>query len=341
MTGVVTGRDGSRPVVAVVGAGGTIAMEGAHPFDWVDYGDTGIVNPIGTVLDRLGTLLPDVEVVPVPFRTIGSTAIGLSDWRELLAVVADLCKTRPDLAGIVVTHGTATLEETAWFLDLTLDIAPTVVLVGAQRPPNTSGSDAGANLRAAMALAAAPQARDCGVLVVMDGHVFAARDVSKVTNFELSAFQALEFGPLGRVEADGQVTLRRRPVRSAARQRFDVSGLDALPRVDVTMSYAGADGTAIDAFRAAGAQGIVSAGLPPGRCTPAERQALIQAVRSGVVVVQSSRAAWGTVPVQAYNVACGILTAGDLQPNKARIALSLALTVTKDPQGIQDILLGV
>lgn len=321
--------------VAIIGAGGTIAMEGRHPFDWVDYGDSGIVNPIGTVLDRLGPLLPDVEVIPVPFRTIGSTAIGWPDWRELLTVIADLCRERPDLDGIIVTHGTASLEETAWFLDLTVDVAPTVVLVGAQRPPNTSGSDAGANLRAAMAVAAAPEARDSGVLVVMDNHVFAARDVAKVTNFALSAFQALEFGPLGRVEADGTVALRRRPVRSAARRRFDLAGRETLPRVDVVLSYAGADGTAVEAFRAAGAEGIVSAGFAPGRCAPAERQALIEAVRNGVVVVQSSRAAWGPVPVQDYNVAVGILSAGDLSPQKARIALALALTTTRDPQEIQ------
>jgi L-asparaginase len=252
-------------------------------------------------------------------------------------LISEICARNLD--GVVVTHGTATLEETAWFLELALDVAPPVVLVGAQRPPNTLGSDAAVNLRAAMAVAACRAARGLGVLVVMDNHVYLARDVAKVTNFELSAFRSLEFGPIGRVEADGTVSLRRSAFRSGPRQRVDVRGIDEPPRVDVSFSYAGADGIAIDAFRHAGAAGIVSAGFAPGRCTGAERRALVEAVRSGIIVVQASRAAWGAVPVQRYNVADGILSAGDLSPQKARIALMLALTTTRDSRRIQDLLL--
>jgi L-asparaginase len=313
----------------VVGAGGTIAMVGRSAYDWVEYGESGQVRPVAEVVCELQPLLDGVELEMISFRAVASTGIAWRDWMELGRLVRDLAATRPDAHGIVITHGTASLEDTAWFLDLVVQCRMPVVLVGAQRPPNTAGSDAAPNLRAALAVAVAPQARELGVLVVMDNYIYSARDVSKTANFALDAFEAGEFGPLGRVDADGTVVLRRRPSLPNPRAAPLASALacDSPPRVDLALSHAGADGTAINAFVQAGARAIVSVGMPPGRCTPAEREALREAVAAGVLVVQSSRAPRGAVVAQQYNRADGILSGGDLAPNKLRILLMAALSV--------------
>lgn len=332
----------SRRRVAVIGTGGTFAMHARHPFDWVEYGESGVVHPIEALVPQLDQLGLDVEVVSISFRMIGSTGIVPQDWCELAALIERTAHADGRIDGFVVTHGTATLEETAWFLQLALAIRQPVVVTGAQRPQNTAGSDAQANLRAALAVAAAPQAAGCGTLVVMDGMVFAARDVTKAASFELHAFEALPFGPLGRVDPDGSVVLRRCVTRAGGQRLLHPPAAHrALPRVDLTVSYAGADGAAIDGLLAAGTRGIVSIGLAPGRPANGERAALKRAVEQGVVVVQAARAARGVVPPQAFLQRDGILAGGDLAPPKLRILLMLILaqTPTADAAEIQRLLL--
>lgn len=322
-----------RPRIAVIGTGGTFAMHGRHRFDWIEYADSGVIHPIDDLLQRLGELVPHVEIVSVPFRSLGSVSIGPRDWLELATLIRDTAASDPALTGFVITHGTATLEETAWFLDLVLEIDQPVVLTGAQRPANTDGSDAAANLRGAVALAAAQDSRGAGVLVAMGGLFFAARDVTKAASFELAAFEAAPYGPLGRIDADAGVVWRRRVFRDQASARqvprfasiLDAATSTVLPRVDIAMSYAGADGAAIKAFVAAGARGIVSAGFAPGRPASGERAALCDAVAAGVVVVQATRAPRGAVPKQRFLAADGIVAGGDLSPQKLRIALMLIL----------------
>jgi L-asparaginase len=173
----------------------------------------------------------------------------------------------------------------------------------------------------------------------MNGHVYSARDVSKLSNHGLDAFAALEFGPLARVEADGSITLARLLPPRALPPFPLPSG--PLPRVDIAFSYAGADGAAIDAYVAAGARGIICAGFPPGRSTPGERAAAVRAVKAGVTVVQSSRALMGRVPLQRYNEADGILSGGGLSPHKARILLMLALANGMSATDLQAALLAI
>jgi L-asparaginase len=323
--------EGQRPRIAVIGTGGTFAMHGRHRFDWIEYADSGVIHPIDDLLQSLGDLAPAAEIVPIPFRSLGSVSIGPADWLELAKLIRDTAAADPSLTGFVVTHGTATLEETAWFLDLTLSLDQPVVLTGAQRPANTDGSDAAANLRGAMAVAAEPQSRGAGVLVAMGGSVFGARDVTKAASFELAAFEAPPYGPLGRIDADARVVYRRRMLvgDAALKPRFarvlDEAG--PLPRVDVSMSYAGADGAAIRAFTLAGARGIICAGLTPGRAASGERAAMAEAVEAGVVVVQSTRSPRGLVPPQRFLAADGLFAGGDLSPQKLRIALMLLLAV--------------
>lgn len=307
-------------------------MVGAHPFDWVDYGDSGIVRPVDQVIAGMDFGLPEVEVVPVPFRMLPGTGITPAHWFDLAAEVRRIAGL---VQGVVITHGTATLEDTAFFLRASLDPQVSVVVCGSQRPPNTASSDAVSGLRNALVAAAeAPP----GVHVVMDGKLFSPDDVTKTANHALDAFEAPEFGPLGRIEAGGRLSLRRLP--RPAPHVFDLGGIDpeTLPRVDLVQTYPGADGVVIDALVAAGTRGIVNAGFPPGRATPSERTALLRAVGQGVTVVQSSRAFRGHVPVQAYNTADGILSGGSLSASKARILLMLALATRLETARLQSLL---
>ena len=316
----------ARPRVALVATGGTLASQGAHPLDVQDYAASG--RPIldaQAILAGLPLLQELAEILPVPFSTIPSTALTFADWRRLVAVLTDLARTTPDLAGIVITHGTSTLEETAYLLSLTLPFDLPVVITGAQRPFTGLSTDAFMNLVAAVRVASSPQARGLGVLVVLNDEIHAAREVTKTSNGRLQTFQSPGLGVLGHADADA-IALWRRPTRLLpVDQRIDITGLAALPRVDVVYSVAGGDGVAVPAFVAAGAAGIVVAGLAPGAATPAERAALEAAIGQGVVVLMSSRAGSGRVFATSRYVQAGFLHAADLNPQKARIALMLAL----------------
>ena len=271
----------------------------------------------------------------MPFRSVGSTAIGPAEWLELAAIIHRLAAERPQIAGFVITHGTATLEETAYFLHLTLKTDKTVVLVGAQRPASALGSDAGMNLLGAVRTALAPSARGLGVLTVLNDEIQSAREVTKTSTYRLQTFRSPDFGALGHIDGDGVHIYRRPSRRHAPDTEFEVAGLAGLPRVDIAYSYAGSDGAVVDALVAAGARGIVSAGLAPGIPTPLERAALERARDGGVAIVQSSRAGSGRVALRRYLEEAGMIAADNLNPQKARILLMLGLTRTQDVAGLR------
>jgi L-asparaginase len=321
----------SQPKVAVIGTGGTIASQGLGPLDTQDYGSSG--RPMlhaEEIVAGVPALAEVAEIIPIRFKAIPSTAIGWDDWRALHACIAATKAAHPDLAGIVVTHGTATLEETAYLLSLTLPDDLPVMVTGAQRPFSGLSSDAQMNLVAAVRVAGDPQSRGLGVLVVLNDEIHAAREVTKTSTGRLQTFRSPDFGALGHVDAD-RISHWRRPMRLLApADRFDITRVETAPRVDITYSYAGADGVAVHAFRAAGAQGIVSATLAPGSPTPDERAALAEAVQAGLIVVLSSRAGSGrTFPSLRY-AGQGMIQADNLNPQKARVLLMLALTRSRD-----------
>src|SRR5215510_7328458 len=260
----------ARPIVAAIGCGGTISSLGRDSLDVLDYPDFGSKLPIEEVVGRVAEVARLAEVVAVPFRSVGSTAIGPPEWLQLVATIHRLAKERPDLAGFVIPHGTATLEETAYFLHLTLKTDKTVVVVGAQRPASALGSDAGMNLFGAVRVALAPAVRGLGVLVSLNDEIHSAREATKTSTYRLQTFRSPDFGLLGHIDGDGVQIYRRPWRRHAPDTEFDVTGLASLPRVDIAYSYGGADGAIVDALVAAGARGIVSAGLAPGIPTPRE-----------------------------------------------------------------------
>ncbi len=324
------------PRVAVIGTGGTVSSVARHSLDLYEYMDYGRKQEADELVGRFPEVAEQADVVSVRFRAISSSAISPKDWLALNEEVHAVVTREQPLDGVVITHGTATLEETAYFLNLTLKVALPVVLVGAQRPSNALGTDAGMNLLNAVRVAGAPEARGLGVLVLLNDEVQAAREVTKTSTHRLEAFRSPDLGMLGYADPDGRVAIYRRPARRHAPDtEFDVRGVADLPRVDIAWSYAGADGAAIHAFVAAGARAIVSAGVAPGLTTPAETDALLGARRKGVLVVQSSRAGSGRVLPRTVLGDRGFVAADNLNPQKARVLAMLALTVTEDAAEVQ------
>jgi L-asparaginase len=325
----------ARKRIAVIGCGGTISSIARSSLDVLDYPETGCKLAVGEVLARTPELDGFAECVPIPLRAVGSSAVGPQEWRELAELVGRTLEDDPETAGFVLPHGTGTLEETAYALHLVLKTDRPVVLVGAQRPASAVSSDAGMNLVAAVRTATCEAARGLGVLVVLNDEIHGAREVTKTSTYRLHTFRSPDFGALGHVDGDAVVFYRSPTRRHTETSAFDIEALTAAPRVDVAYSYAGADGAAVEAFVAAGAKGIVSAGFAPGIPAPREREALERAARAGVVVVQASRVGSGRVARRAYLREQGIVGADNLNPQKARILLSLALTKTGDPEHIQ------
>jgi L-asparaginase len=332
--GLAAGHGAGLPKVAFIGTGGTISSLGRDALDILDYTATDRRLDAGAILDAVPELATVASVIPVPFRAVPSPAIGFAEWRDLVRLCARLADEHPDLAGIVIGHGTATLEETAYALSLTLTVDLPVVLVGSQRPMSALSTDAKLNLVAAVRTAAAPESRGRGVLVVLNDEIQAAREVTKTSVARLQTFRTPDFGVLGHVDGDTVRYYRRSERATAPGTPFDIRDRPALPRVDIAYGYADADGTAVRAFLAAGARGLVSAGLAPGMTPPAEAEALEAAAADGIVVVMSTRAGSGVVPLTTRLRSRGILSADNLTPQKARILLALALTVTHEPDAV-------
>ena len=337
-----------RRRVAVVTTGGTIDSLGADRLDLAAYLETGNRLEPGALVASVAPELAQVaDAVEVPFRRLRAHAMTDVDLADLADLVRGLLGGTTGTAGtadaadaadgVVITHGTNTLEETAWLLHLVLDTTAPVVLTGAMRPASALGADGPLNLVSAVRLAASPHVERQGVLVLLDDTIHGARDVTKSNTLRTSAFADGAAGPLGWVDGDGAVVLAHIPGRGwQTPGRFAVVDLRALPRVDVLVTYQGADGALIDAAVAAGARGIVSAGTGAGYPTPLEVEALERAAQHGVAIVQASRVPAGRVPPVPSLAARGFVAAGDLRPWKARILLRLALAAgITDPTALQ------
>lgn len=323
------------PRIALVSTGGTIDSLGADRLDLAWYTETRRRLPEGALLESLPELAGIAEVCDVPFPRAPSYELTPGAWARLAREVQTQIDAGAD--GVVITHGTNTIEETAFLLSLTVRCDVPVVLVGAMRPANALGSDGALNLLQAVRLAVSEVARGHGVLVLLNDTVFAARDVGKRATFRTDAFWAGDLGPLGYVDADGQVDIRHRHMRNAA-PLFGIAEVASMPRVDIVVSYVGADGALIDASVAAGARGIVSAGTGAGRPTAAEAAALDRAAERGVVVCQSTRVATGRVSRSPRIRASARVVTGSMQAWQARIALGLCLTRAAEPEAVQELL---
>ncbi len=322
--------------IAVIGTGGTISTPARGELDMHEYGEFARPLEVDALLAGFSRVLAGHEPLAMPFRAMDSALMDPPTWLELHRHVTRAAGSDESIAGVVVTHGTSTLEETAYFLHLTLKVRLPVVLVGSQRPLHALGSDAGNNLLDALRVAGSPAARGLGVLVVMNGEIHSAREVAKSSNFSLQAFRTPDYGILGRVEPDGTVAIYRRPARRHAPDtEFDVGARDDLPAVEIVYSYAGASGLPVAALVEGGCRGIVFAGMPPGRASPAQSVELARAARSGVLVVQCSRAGSGRIVPRSGDRANAFVAADNLNPQKARVLAMLALAHGADREAIE------
>ena len=324
------------PRVVVMGTGGSIATLGKHELDFVDYPDTLKLLAADELVEQVPWLKSVAEVVPIGFRALGSSRLSMQDWIDLNGALFDGLETDPVPDGIVVTHGTATLEETAFFLHLVLKTSVPVVLVGAMRPTTSIASDAHLNLLNAVRVAATPEAHGMGVLVVMDGTIHSARDVTKGSNWRVGTFESPLWGPLGMVWPNGRVELHRRPAKkhtASSELELTSRGIGRIPIVDIVTCYAGADRASVDAAIARSVDGIVLNGLPPGVAALGQQEAVRAAVGRGIAVVQASRAL-GAVILRTESQR-GLVSANDLSAHKARILAMLALRQRKDLAWLQ------
>jgi L-asparaginase len=331
----------------------------------------------GTISNRMGGRLSAEELVQsMPtvgryvraeaeqFANTSSSEISLEQWLQLARRLNDLYRQDADLAGIVVTSGTDTLEELAYFLNLTVRDSRPVVVVGSMRNPSTLGYEGAANLLEGFRVAADPASRNKGVLVVMNDEINAAREVTKTDALRLQTFQSRGYGILGVVDSDRIVYYREVVKRHTAKSEFDLGGVTALPRVDIVLVYQGATGDVIKSIVDAGAKGIVVAAAGAGATAPGQSEGFQYAASKGVVLVMATRTGSGRVaarmtmpasttppgPAGGGQAVGGTgaaaaqprqarlpfpVAAEDLTPLKARVLLMLALTKTQDAAVIQ------
>lgn len=310
----------SAQKLLVLGTGGTIAGSAASATGQ-SYA-AGEISLDAMIADIRGLGLT-VELVPNPIARIGSQDIGWEQWDALHKEIA-AAQANPDIAGVIITHGTDTAEETAFLLDLTLDAGKPVVMVGAMRPADAVGSDGMRNLVNAIRVANDPKAQDRGVMVVMGDTVFAASDVRKAATSNIDAFKGYPRGPIARV-TPGSLDWFAPAHRVGSTARFQWP--EALPRVAILTAGAGMDAMPVKALLGIGCKGIVVAGMGQGNAPRVVLDALAEAVRAGVPVVRSSRVDEGMVDrnVEVDDDAYDFVAARALGPAKARILLMLLI----------------
>jgi L-asparaginase len=310
------------PLVAVVATGGTIANT-----------PSGRLHA-GEVADAIPALKSVARLEVEELIRVASSAIGPEHWLPLAKRIDELVS-RQDVKGVVVTHGSNTVEETAYFLSLAVKSDKPVVLTAAQRQFTTLSSDSPKNFLQAVRVAASDEARGKGALVVANDVINAARDVSKNITTRLETYSSRDMGALGFVD-DDQITFYRLPLKQHTRATpFDVARLQKLPRVDIIYTYAGADGALIEAAVAQGAEGIVIAGFPTGVATPVMDEAIRRAVARGIPVVMTNRGGMGRVMDKRRSEARPLIWGDNLTAVKARVLLMLALTATRDRAALQ------
>jgi len=325
-----------RPIVRVIGTGGSIAGIGPDRMDFILYPEIGDHITIQQSLDRVPEIQDFAEVRSEDLVSVGSTAIGAAQWLGLARRINAIFKDETDVAGVAVTHGTATLEETSYFLHLTVKSQKPVVITGAMRPPTALSTDSDLNLLDAVRTAASPDATGLGVLTVLNNEIQCGRDVTKASTFRVETFRPNELGFLGYADSDGKVVFYRAPLRRhTVDTPFMVDDMTVLPRIDIVYAYAGADGLLVDAVRNNRSDGLVLAGFGGGTFPPAVVEAAVRLVDDGIPVVLATRSTAGRVVTTPKKEEQGFLVSDNLLPQKARILLMLGLTVTKDRHELQ------
>jgi len=327
------------PIVYVLSTGGTIAGSGSSSTDLSNYKAGAI---LGEQLVKAVPQIAQIADVRVEqIVNVRSSDLTVDNWLTLAKRIHAILKETPDVSGFVITSGTNTLEETSYFLNLTVRSDKPVVLVGSMRPATAISADGPLNLLNAVRTAIAPESRGKGGLIVLNDEINAARDTTKTNTLRVETFRAPELGILGYVDEDKVSYYRATTKRHTANSEFDVTGLATLPKVTILYSYIEPDATLIQAAIKGGAKGIVIAGTGNGTLSIFEANAVKEVnampAASRPVVVRSSRVGNGRVTPTAEFDAMNIVPSDTLNPQKARILLMLALTKTSDPKELRRI----
>ncbi|EOI8626105.1 type II asparaginase [Campylobacter jejuni] len=319
--------------IAILGTGGTIA--GFIDSTIATTGYTAGAIDIDVLIKAVPQIRDLADISWEQIANIDSSNMCDEIWLRLAKKIAKLFAEGID--GVVITHGTDTMEETAYFLNLTIKSDKPVVLVGAMRPSTAISADGPKNLYNAVALVANKEAKNKGVMVAINDKILSARGVVKTHSLNVDAFSSPDFGDLGYI-VDGKVFFYNNVAKAHTKNApFDVSKLTSLPKVDILYSYSNdGSGVAAKALFEHGTKGIVVAGSGAGSIHKNQKDVLKELLKKGLKVVVSSRVVAGCVAVSDSDEKLGFISAEDLNPQKARVLLILALTKTSDPKKIQE-----
>lgn len=322
-----------KPRIIILATGGTIAGEGASA-DRAAY--TAGKVPIESLLKAVPGIENIAAITGEQIANVGSQDMSIEIWLKLNKRINEIFANN-EAEGIVITHGTDTQEETAYFLNLTVRSSKPVVLTGSMRPSTAISADGPKNLYDAVTVAANTRSNGRGVMVVFNESIFDGRDVSKGSTTKVDAFRSPNLGPIGQVY-DGKVMYYMNPIRKADKETpFDISTAKVMPKVGVAYMYADAEAGAINTFVKEGYKGIIIAGVGNGNFNKAFYDAIAAAVKKGLVVVRSSHVGSGRVTQfdEVDDKTLGTIVSDDLNPQKARILLMLGLTQTSNKDILQ------
>ncbi|GGY42641.1 L-asparaginase 2 [Pseudoduganella albidiflava] len=332
---VITGVHAqTKPNVMILATGGTIAGTGATSTTTVGY--TAATVGVQQLIAAVPELAKVANVKGEQVFQIASESMTNEHWLTLGKRVNALLA-QSDVDGIVITHGTDTMEETAYFLDLVVKSRKPVVLVGAMRPSTALSADGPLNLYNAVIVAGSREAVGKGVLVALNDQIHSARDVTKTNTSTPDSFKTPELGLLGYLQGGKAFFYRASTRKHTFESEFDISNISTLPQVDIVYGYANMNPVALDAFIAAGAKGIIHAGVGDGSLAARVKPALIAARKKGTLIVRASRVGQGILARngEANDDELDFVAADTLSPQKARILLMLALTKTSNTADIQ------
>lgn len=330
----VNGQQKQLPKLVIVATGGTIAGAGVSS---TTAAYTSGVAGVDEMLRGVPGVDKMAEIKGEQFCKIGSQDMTFDILLRLANHLNNLLA-KQEVDGVVITHGTDTMEESAYFLSLTVKSEKPVVMVGAMRPSSALSAEGPLNLYNAVATAVSPLSRKRGVLVVMNDLIFDAQSLIKMNTASVQAFQAPDKGPAGKVNY-GVVEYYRFPSRFyGVGSDISVAGVTKLPRVDVIFACTDMAADLIEASVKLGAKGIVVAGVGNGNMNDASLKACAEAIKKGVVVVRSSRVATGSVGrnVEVNDDELGFIASDQLNAAKARVLLSLLLVKKRTPEQIQE-----
>lgn len=320
--------------ILIIGTGGTIAGTSSSNTDTLGY--TSAVLTIDSLINEIPALATIANVTGEQIAQVDSCDMTHDIWLTLAKRINELLAL-DNIDGIVVTHGTDTLEETAYFLNLVVKSEKPVVIVGAMRPATAISTDGPMNLYNGVILAASQQAIGHGVLVCLNDTINDSRDVTKTNTALQDTFKSPELGYLGYIQGQTPFFYRFPARKHTKNTEFDITALKELPRVEIVYAYVNSNPMMIDFAPAAGIKGLIYAGLGNGNMSQIMEKSLISCAQQDVMVVRSSRVGSGIVTRNGAvnDDACNFIVADSLNPQKARVLLMLALTKTNDPQEIQ------